>query len=99
MRATVGFRKGNWKLVSEAWSIPVTLDSLELLPVNLWELYNIENDRTELKNLAGEYPEIVNQMASEWQDWAIRTGALPKPPQKLRFNNKIRNELLQRIAR
>ena len=93
-----GIRKGNWKLVSEAWPVAVTLDSLEVLPLKLWELYDLEQDRSELNNLAAMYPEKVSEMAAEWQDWAGRVGAVPKPPQKLRLNNKVRKELLEKIS-
>ena len=93
-----GIRRGNWKLVSEAWSVPAALDSLEILPLNLWELYDMEKDRSELNNLANIYPEIVKELASEWQDWASRAAVVPKPPEKLRFNNNVRKELLKKIA-
>ncbi len=51
-------RHGNWKLVAEGGD---------------WELYDLENDRTELNNLAEEYPERVRQLTSMWEDWALRT--------------------------
>jgi len=94
-----GIREGRWKLVSEAWPVPVTLDSLEQLPLNLWELYDIEKDRSELNNLSGQYPEKVKEMAAEWQEWAGRVGAVPKPPQKLRLYNKVRKDLLDKIVK
>jgi arylsulfatase A-like enzyme len=91
-------RSGNWKLVSEAWPIPATLDSIEILPVKLWELYNLETDRSELKNLADQYPDKVKEMAAEWQAWAVRVGAVPKPPRKLPVGRKVKQELLDKIA-
>jgi len=92
-----GIRKGKWKLVSEAWPSAVALDSLEVLPVILWELYDMENDRSEIDNLAVQYPEIVKEMAAEWQDWAVKSSVVPKPPEKLRISNKIRSDLLKKI--
>ena len=59
-------RKGEWKLVSQA-------------PNDEWELYNLENDRTESVNLAEKYPEIVKDLSNLWHDWATKTNALPKP--------------------
>lgn len=35
-----------------------------------WELYHIQNDRTELHDLSAEKPEMVNEMAGLWEDWA-----------------------------
>ena len=44
-----------------------------------WELYDIMNDRTELVNLAAEYPEIVNSMDSLWNKWAEENFVTPFP--------------------
>ena len=38
-----------------------------------WELYDLESDRTELRNLAEEHPDQVELMAQAWSDWAART--------------------------
>jgi arylsulfatase len=39
----------------------------------------MEEDRTELNNLADEYPEMVKAMAEKWQKWAVETNTVPKP--------------------
>lgn len=39
-----------------------------------WELYNMENDRTETTNVAGEHPDITNRLKNQWQDWARQVG-------------------------
>lgn len=90
-------RKGKWKLVSEAWTSPVVLDSLEVLPSGFWELYDIEKDRSELNNVAAKYPEMVKEMAAEWQEWASKATVVPKPPVKLPFGPKVRKELDDRL--
>lgn len=41
-----------------------------------WELYNLKNDRSETTDLARENPEIVRQLASEWEAYADRTGII-----------------------
>ena len=41
-------RLGDWKLVSEGNT--------------RWELYNMKHDRTELTDLAGSYPEVLERM-------------------------------------
>ena len=56
-------RHGKWKLVGGG-------NPTEL---NNWRLYDLEGDRTELKDLAEEYPERLKQMAQAWCDWAKRT--------------------------
>lgn len=45
-------RQGPWKLVSAK--------------LGRWELYNLDEDRTELHDLAAEHPQRVQQMAAEW---------------------------------
>lgn len=86
-------RKGKWKLVSEAWWWPMMLDSINELPLEKWELYNLEADRTELKNVASDNPELVKEMASEWQQWAESVGAVPKPPKALKMNEQVKRKL------
>ena len=56
-------RYGNWKLVSR-------------FP-DKWELYNLEADRTELRNLAESEPARVKEMAAMYDAWAARCNVLP----------------------
>ena len=56
-------RRGRWKLVREY--------------PGSWELYDIHADRTELHNKAAELPEVVDELALEWQEWADRVGVVP----------------------
>jgi arylsulfatase A-like enzyme len=58
-------RQGQWKLVSRH-------------PDN-WELYDLDADRTELRNLAAAQPERVHSMITQYEDWAARCGVLPWP--------------------
>ncbi len=53
-------RMGRWKLVA-ARGRP-------------WELYDLETDRTETNNLAGQHPERVETMTGAYQTWAQRCG-------------------------
>lgn len=57
-------RSGRWKLVRN-YPKP-------------WELYDMEADRTELHDLAGQYPERVQDMAAQYDVWAARCGVLPR---------------------
>jgi arylsulfatase len=52
-------RDGQWKLVA--------------LADQPWELYDINADRTELRNLATEFPDRVAAMAEQYEAWAQRT--------------------------
>lgn len=72
-------RIGKWKLVSKPDRRPRTFDLVEELPLDNWELYDLEADRSETNNLATKYPERVNDMAAKWMSWARRVAVIPKP--------------------
>lgn len=56
-------REGDWKLVAK-------------FPGE-WELYNLRDDRTEQKDLAGRFPDRVRALAAKWDAWAARAGVRP----------------------
>ena len=58
-------RVGEWKLVAEH--------------DGPWELYNMDEDRTELNDLADGDADRVRQMAQLWQGWADRANVVPWP--------------------
>jgi len=58
-------RLGNYKLVA-AHNEP-------------WQLYDLANDRTELKNLAKDKPQKVVELQTEYEKWAKRAGVEPWP--------------------
>ncbi len=60
-------REGKWKLVAKGEKGP-------------WELFDLENDRTELDNLAGKHPERVERLAAKWEAWAQRSNVYPLQP-------------------
>jgi len=43
----------------------------------LWELYDMEEDRTETQNLSVQYPNQVERLASMWRQWAERVNVQP----------------------
>lgn len=59
-------RTNDWKLVTLDVSKP-------------WELYRINDDRTETRDVAAEHPEVVKELDSLWNDWARNNKVLPKP--------------------
>lgn len=54
-------RVGDWKLVADH--------------KNDWELYNLKRDRSEVRDLAGKYPDRVRDMAERWEAVVLRWGA------------------------
>lgn len=56
-------RDGKWKLESH-------------YPNYQWELYNIEEDRGETKNVAAEHHDIVSQLSTKYFHWADSTGVV-----------------------
>jgi len=61
-----GVRQGRWKLVSK--------DAEQH-----WELYDMENDRTEIRDLASAFPQRLEQMKAMWTAWARQINVLPWP--------------------
>jgi len=55
-------RKAGWKLVAPS-------DKPEE-----WELFHIEDDLTEMNNLAETYPEKAKALQRDWEAWAKRVG-------------------------
>jgi arylsulfatase len=73
-------RMGKWKLISKASKKHSFIwDKTDELAINNWELFDMENDRTEMHNIAANYPDRVKQMADMWQVWGKRTGIVPRP--------------------
>jgi arylsulfatase len=61
-----GIREGKWKLVAKA-------------PSAAWELYDMEADRSEMNNLAGDYREFAEKLATQWEHWAKGAHVFPWP--------------------
>ncbi len=63
-------RQGDWKLVAES--------------EKEWELYNLEEDPTELKNLIDIKPEKVEQLRKAYAQWAMKNDVRDWPLEKSR---------------
>lgn len=64
-------RRGNWKLVSE---FPGSWTSMSAYPKEgKWELYNLEDDCTETRDLADKHPELVKELSDLWNNWAEKS--------------------------
>ncbi len=68
-------RKGKWKIVAD-FQRP-------------WELYDIENDRTELNDLAKKYPRKVRQLGDLYDRWATECHVLPWEDLKDLYTPKV----------
>ncbi len=76
-------RKGKWKIVGRGVLTP------QGVPIERWELYDMEKDRSELNNLAASRPEVVKELHDMYMAYAKRANVLPfakpktkKPPKK-----------------
>ncbi|MCH2204701.1 MAG: arylsulfatase [Lentisphaerales bacterium] len=69
--STRAVRDGDWKAVYE----------------KEWLLYNIAEDRTEMNNVAVQYPERLASMSNSWDEWAKKTGA-PTDAKKSKKKNR-----------
>jgi arylsulfatase A-like enzyme len=71
-------RVNNWKLVSKTVKNKAFTEGDE----KAWELYDMDNDPSETKDLATKNPQKVKEMAEKWEKEALRTKAKPWPWQK-----------------
>jgi len=53
-------RHDKWKLVSKY--------------PGQWELYDMENDRTEIHDISDKYPKVVEQLKARYYEWAKKVG-------------------------
>jgi len=74
------FQYGSWQVIREKqWKL-VQRQS------DPWQLYNLAEDRTEIRDLAATMPERVVQMKTQWQEWAKEVDI------KVRSNRKLKKK-------
>jgi arylsulfatase len=56
---------------------PISAEKLRELDAKGWELYHVETDVTEAHNVAGEYPEVLQELVTLWYAEAGRYHVLP----------------------
>lgn len=61
--------RDGWKIVRQGLRSP-------------WELYDLNTDRTELRNLAEREPDRLNRMVADYEQWARRCMVEPYPGQQ-----------------
>lgn len=62
--------QGNKAMIKDEWKIVSNTREP-------WQLYNLKTDRTEVKDLAVEYPEQLRKMVYEYNNWFERVEAMP----------------------
>ncbi|MBK8505746.1 MAG: hypothetical protein IPL46_28235 [Saprospiraceae bacterium] len=71
---------GKWKLISKASKKrSLMCDKVDELPIEYWELFDMEKDRTEMFDVSQQNFDLVNKMAAMWQEWSRRTIIVPRP--------------------
>ena len=65
-------REGKWKLVGRNVSRIGGTDA------GRWELYDMNNDRTETRKLNESHPDVAGRLAGKWEEWANRIGIYPR---------------------
>ena len=65
-------RDGQWKLVRYG-------NSGRNAKLHPWQLYDMENDRSEQNDLAKKYPDKIKELAAKWEKWAVRARVKPWP--------------------
>lgn len=85
VNGSFAIRKGKWKLImcpgSGGWSYPTPAETkeLDLFPV---QLYDMETDVGETKNIAEENPEIVNDLKLLLKGYILSGRSTPGEPQE-----------------
>ena len=57
------------------WASNISMKKLLLLK----ELYNLNEDRTEMHNVADKYPDRLAKMQKQYEEWAKRCMVVPSP--------------------
>lgn len=71
-------RLGKWKIVSGG-ILHGGYGNWQTVTVLPWQLYDMENDRSEMKDLSAVHPELVSKMAAMWNNWAHKDKVYPMP--------------------
>lgn len=79
-----GTRKGHNELCFEHFNEKALIDASGwkiVWPNNKksWELYNLNEDRSEMNDLASQYPDKVKDMVARYEEWEKDYMVVPRP--------------------
>ncbi|MGE4487930.1 MAG: arylsulfatase [Kiritimatiellales bacterium] len=85
-------RTDKWKLVSTGDLMDGGYGTWKYYSNGPWELYDMENDPSEMIDLSAMYPGKVKEMAAMWDDWTQTVPVYPTPWKKA--EEKTRSEYI-----
>ena len=68
--------QGNRAIRMDRWKL-VSMRDRQARSAGPWELYDLESDRSELRDLAAEMPVRVAEMEAAWLEWGAKVGWVP----------------------
>lgn len=87
--ANIAVRDGKWKLVAKGVEDSAKIGTLEL--------YDIETDRSETKDLSKKYPDRTKKMYENWLTWANRVKVFPLDTREYNQREKASRKLEKSI--
>lgn len=87
--ANIAMRDGKWKLVAKGLEDSAKIGKLEL--------YDIDADRSETKDLSDKYPDRTKKMYDDWLIWANRVKVFPLDTREYNQREKASRKLEKTI--
>ena len=69
--------RGIWEAGWKAAAVHAPISGKGHFDKDVWELYHVDEDRSESRNLASEYPDKLNELVKVWFDEADKNFVLP----------------------
>jgi arylsulfatase len=68
---------GHRGIVADGWKAVTVHDPRTLIDDDVWELYHLDEDFSELHDMAESRPDLLEELVAQWWDEAARHGVLP----------------------
>jgi len=93
--------KDGWKAVTiHGNRMPWILASTSDFADDVWELYHIDKDFSESRNVADEYPEKLEELKARWEELAWENNVFPLYDDMIQNNVfPLYDDMIQRIAK